>query len=97
MKRRSFLKAVGGVTGSMAMGVAPVLVSEAEAAAGAARGEMPKRQLGRTGLKVSVVAFAGLALTHYEQQESERLRFASSSRTPWSFWPNSSIRALFVR
>lgn len=68
MKRRSFLKVVGGVTGSMAMGIAPVLVSEAEAAAGAARGEMPKRALGRTGKKVSVVAFAGLALTHYEQE-----------------------------
>ena len=69
MKRRSFLKVVGGVTGSMAMGIAPVLVSEAEAAAGAAGGEMPKRVLGRTGLKVSVVTFAGLALTHYEQEE----------------------------
>lgn len=69
MKRRSFLKVVGGVTGSMAMGIAPVLVSEAEAAAGAARGQMPQRDLGRTGKKVSVVAFAGLALTHYEQEE----------------------------
>jgi aryl-alcohol dehydrogenase-like predicted oxidoreductase len=53
----------------MAMGIAPVLVSEAEAAAGAARGEMPRRPMGRTGLSVSVVAFAGLALTHYEQAE----------------------------
>jgi aryl-alcohol dehydrogenase-like predicted oxidoreductase len=69
MKRRSFLKAVGGVTGSVAMGVAPMLVSEAEAAAGAARGVMPKRRLGRNGPEVSVVAFAGLALTHYEQEE----------------------------
>lgn len=72
MKRRSFLKVVGGVTGSMAMGIAPILVSEAEAAAGAANGEMPKRPLGRTGIKVSVVAFAGLALTHYEQDECNR-------------------------
>ena len=69
MKRRSFLKVVGGVTGSMAMGMAPVLVSEAAAAAGAAQGKMPKRVLGRTGHKVSVVAFAGLALTHYKQEE----------------------------
>ena len=69
MKRRSFLKVVGGVTGGMAMGIAPVLVSEAEAAAGAAQGQMPRRNLGRTGKKVSVVAFAGLALTHYEQEE----------------------------
>ena len=69
MKRRSFLKVVGGVTGSMAMGIAPILVGEAEAAAGAARGKMPQRRLGRTGPKVSVVAFAGLALTHYPQEE----------------------------
>ncbi len=60
---------MGGVTGGMAMGIAPVLVSEAQAAAEAAHGRMPKRELGRTGLKVSVVAFAGLALTHYEQEE----------------------------
>jgi aryl-alcohol dehydrogenase-like predicted oxidoreductase len=70
MKRRSFLKVVGGVTGSVAMGVAPMLVSEAEAEVGAARGQMPKRPLGNTGLKVSVVPFAGLALTHYEQAEA---------------------------
>jgi aryl-alcohol dehydrogenase-like predicted oxidoreductase len=30
---------------------------------------MPQRDLGHTGKKVSVVAFAGLALTHYEQEE----------------------------
>jgi aryl-alcohol dehydrogenase-like predicted oxidoreductase len=69
MKRRSFLKVVGGVTGSMAMGIAPSLVSEAEAAAGAAHGAMPRRVLGRTGLEVSVVAFAGLALSQYDQAE----------------------------
>jgi aryl-alcohol dehydrogenase-like predicted oxidoreductase len=51
------------------MGVAPLLVSEAEAAAGATRGVMPTRRLGRRGPEVSVVAFAGLALTHYEQEE----------------------------
>ncbi|MBI5386807.1 MAG: aldo/keto reductase [Verrucomicrobia bacterium] len=72
MKRRSFLKVVGGVTGTVALGVAPILVSESEAAAGAANGEMPKRVLGRTGFKVSVVGFAGLALTHYPQDECTR-------------------------
>ena len=72
MKRRSFLKVMGGVAGSVAAGVAPVLVSEAEAAAGAAVGVMPKRPLGRTGIDVSVVAFAGLALTHCTQEESTR-------------------------
>jgi aryl-alcohol dehydrogenase-like predicted oxidoreductase len=72
MKRRSFLKVVGGVAGSMAAGVAPVFVSEAAAAAGAADGVMPKRALGRTGIQVSVVAFAGLSLSHYEQEECTR-------------------------
>jgi predicted aldo/keto reductase-like oxidoreductase len=67
MKRRSFLKVMGGVAGAAALGVRPVLVSEAEAAA-AATGEMPKRVLGRTGFKVSVVGFAGLGLMHYDQE-----------------------------
>ena len=68
MKRRSFLKAVGGITGGMALGVDPVLVSEAEAAS-AKTGVMPQRMLGRAGFKVSVVGFAGLALRNYEQPE----------------------------
>ena len=63
---------MGGVTGGVALGVSPVLVSEAEAAAGAANGLMPKRVLGRTGLEVSVVAFAGLALSQYNQEEGTR-------------------------
>jgi predicted aldo/keto reductase-like oxidoreductase len=67
MKRRSFLKVVGGVTGGVAMGVGPALVTEAEAAA-TPSGTMPLRTLGRTGFKVSVVGFAGLGLTHYDQE-----------------------------
>jgi predicted aldo/keto reductase-like oxidoreductase len=69
MERRSFLKVVGGVTGSLALGVQPVLSadkssaqSEVEKVAG-----LPRRVLGRTGEKVSIVGFPGLALTHYEQ------------------------------
>lgn len=69
MKRRSFLKVAAGVTGSMATGIAPVLVSEAEAAANATHGQMPKRAIGRTGISVSVVGFAGLALSQYPQEE----------------------------
>lgn len=67
MKRRSFLKVMGGVAGAAALGVRPELVSEAEAA-GAKTGEMPKRVLGRTGFKVSVVGFSGLGLMHYDQE-----------------------------
>lgn len=67
MKRRSFLKVMGGVAGAAALGVRPELVSEAEAAS-AKTGEMPKRALGRTGFKVSVVGFSGLGLMHYDQE-----------------------------
>jgi aryl-alcohol dehydrogenase-like predicted oxidoreductase len=66
MKRRSFLKVMGGV-GAAALGIKPALVSEAEAAA-AKTGEMHKRVLGRTGFKVSVVGFSGLGLMHYDQE-----------------------------
>ena len=68
MKRRNFLKVVSGATGGAALGVAPILVSEAEAAA-APSGQMSKRVLGRTGFQVSVVGFAGLALSQYPQDE----------------------------
>ncbi len=72
MKRRNFLKVVGGVTGSVAIGVAPALVSESEAAEQAAGGVMPRRVLGRTGFKVSVTGFAGLGLMHYDQDRCTR-------------------------
>jgi len=69
MERRSFLKVVGGVTGSLALGVQPALNAEqssskreVEKVAG-----LPRRVLGRTGEKVSIVGFPGLSLTHYEQ------------------------------
>jgi len=69
MERRSFLKVVGGLTGSLALGVQPTLSAEkssskreVEKVAG-----LPRRVLGRTGEKVSVVGFPGLALRHYEQ------------------------------
>ena len=69
MERRSFLKVVGGVTGSLALGVQPALCAdkssskrEVEKVAG-----LPRRVLGRTGEKISVVGFPGLSLSHYEQ------------------------------
>ncbi len=69
MERRSFLKVVGGVTGGLALGVQPALSAdkssskrEVEKVAG-----LPRRVLGRTGEKISIVGFPGLALTHYEQ------------------------------
>ena len=69
MERRSFLKVVGGLTGGLALGVQPALSAEkssskreVEKVAG-----LPRRVLGRTGEKVSIVGFPGLALRHYEQ------------------------------
>jgi aryl-alcohol dehydrogenase-like predicted oxidoreductase len=69
MERRSFLKTVGGVAGGLAVGTDRLLaaegvVPEAERVAG-----LPRRVLGRTGQKLSVVGFPGLALIHYEQEK----------------------------
>jgi predicted aldo/keto reductase-like oxidoreductase len=71
MKRRTFLKTVGGVTGGLGIGAAPLPSAEKtaspahlETAAG-----LPRRVLGRTGEKLSMVGFPGLSLIHYEQNE----------------------------
>ena len=65
MKRRSFLKAVGGTVA-------------AGAAASQSHGEVvtqevvkgfPRRQLGRTGEMITMVGFPGLALRQYPQEE----------------------------
>jgi hypothetical protein len=70
MKRRSFLKVVGGVTAGAALKVQPLLHAtetdskdKQEKVAG-----LPRRMLGRTGEKVSIVGFPGLALSHYDQK-----------------------------
>jgi len=70
MKRRAFLKVVGGVVGSCALGakrgfgaVEGSAKERAEKVEGLAR-----RVLGRTKEKVSIVGFPGLALVHYDQQ-----------------------------
>ena len=69
MERRSFLKAVGGATGGLALamerlGGAAEATVDVERVAG-----LPRRVLGRTGQKLSVVGFPGLALIHYDQAE----------------------------
>lgn len=66
MKRRSFLAGVGGTVGA---GAIPAAIAR-ETAAGAPAsppGELPRRQLGRTGCQVSVVGFPGLALRNHDQ------------------------------
>ena len=67
MERRSFLKAVGGATSGLALGMDRLATAadsplEVERVSG-----LPRRVLGRTGQKLSVVGFPGLALIHYDQ------------------------------
>jgi aryl-alcohol dehydrogenase-like predicted oxidoreductase len=66
MKRRVFLKTVGSAVGTAAI-AGPRLLAAAAAEERVAG--MPRRVLGRTGQKLSVVGFPGLALIHYEQDK----------------------------
>ena len=66
MKRRTFLKNASGVAAGITVGsisaCAQSLSNQQDTVAG-----LPRRVLGRTGEKVSIVGFPGLALTHYDQ------------------------------
>jgi len=66
MKRRTFIKTVGGAAGAAAFGVPQIFAAEEpiERVSG-----MPRRVLGRTGVKLSVVGFPGLALTKCDQEK----------------------------
>lgn len=66
MKRRAFLQTVGGAVGVAAFGF-PELVwanEPLEKVEG-----LPRRPLGKTGVKLSIVGFPGLALVHHEQEK----------------------------
>jgi len=65
MKRRSFLKIAGGVATGYAIGAEPILAAQKVS-------ELPRRALGRTGEKVSVVGFPGLALSNYDQEQCNK-------------------------
>lgn len=69
MERRTFLKTVGGATGGLALGLDAVVGAEGPPAEVERVAGVPRRVLGRTGQKLSVVGFPGLALIHYEQPE----------------------------
>jgi predicted aldo/keto reductase-like oxidoreductase len=69
MERRSFLKIASGVVAGSTISVRPAIAAEKttstytnEKVSG-----LPRRELGRTGEKVSVIGFPGLALSHYDQ------------------------------
>lgn len=66
MKRRSFLQAVSGALGTCAAGGRGTGAAEVD---GKVSGErvLPRRALGRTGRRVSIVGFPGLALIHQDQ------------------------------
>lgn len=68
MKRRTFLKLAGGAAVGVAMGDRAWALATPEPVV-AKVGDMPYRVLGRTGFKVSVVSFGGLALVHGTQEE----------------------------
>ena len=64
MKRRSFLKTVGGTAAGTALGVQPL--AGGRQAAGAEEQQvagLPRRALGRTDLKVSMAGFPGCRST----------------------------------
>jgi len=66
MKRRTFLKSASTIAAGLAVpslsASAKSLSKQQDMVAG-----LPRRVLGRTGEKVSVVGFPGLALSHYDQ------------------------------
>lgn len=69
MERRSFLKVAGSAAAGSAIGVQPTVGAEKSASIYTSEkvSGLPRRVLGRTGEKVSVVGFPGLALRHYDQ------------------------------
>lgn len=70
MKRRSLLFGLGCTVAAGATGVASAADGLLAAPpAGEKASGLPRRTLGRTGAKVSLVGFPGLALTHYPQDE----------------------------
>jgi predicted aldo/keto reductase-like oxidoreductase len=66
VKRRMFLKTMGGAAGAAAVGM-PGILRARDASKDATK--LPRRTLGRTGQKLPVVGFPGLALAHYDQDK----------------------------
>ena len=64
MKRRTFIKTVGGAAGAAALGGPGIFADPVE---GDQKGALPRRALGRTGARLSIVGFPGLSLTHCDQ------------------------------
>ncbi len=70
MERREFLKVAGAAAGSCALASNTLLGAQAQASSGDAKlAELPRRPLGKTGEKLSVIGFPGLALSQQGQEE----------------------------
>ncbi|MEI7728840.1 MAG: aldo/keto reductase [Verrucomicrobiota bacterium] len=66
MQRRDFLKVVGSVAGGMAVGAPPAFSKASDLENFPHPSGTPRRVLGRTGFKISIVGFSGFALQHAE-------------------------------
>ena len=71
MKRRTFLKTVGGVAGSYYLG-SKITFGATETDSKKITAEMPKRTLGNTGQKISIIGFPGLSLAKQSQDEDTK-------------------------
>lgn len=70
MERREFLKAAGAAVSGCALASNALLGAEGQPPSGKARSaELPRRPLGKSGEKLSVIGFPGLALSQQGQEE----------------------------
>jgi len=70
MERREFLKVAGTAAGGYALASKTLLAAQPPVSGGDDKvAGLPRRVLGRTGEKVSIVAFPGLALNQLSQEE----------------------------
>ena len=73
MERRSFLKIVGGIAGGYYLGKPVTLGTESDSKDEQEKvAKMPKRILGKTGQKISIIGFPGLALAKQNQDEDTK-------------------------
>ncbi len=70
MKRRNFLKAVGGAAGLAALNWTEMFGAPGARPLLAHPSGLPRRVLGRTGREISIIGFPGLALSRLNQEES---------------------------
>lgn len=72
MKRRTFLKTVGAAATGLALGYRPLFAdpNEPRLKLYSDASGMPRRILGRTGRRISIIGFPGLALAHEEEEKT---------------------------